>query len=579
MWRALSIFMCVVTGVAAATLSVPSGSYPTIQAAANAVVLGDRVEVAAGTYNEDVEIEVTGSSGAWVNFVALTNGGAVIVRKFSVLDSDYVRLINFEVTHDGNPTYGRGITIGGLSSHIELIGNYIHGTRQQGVHFSPGSVNSFIVVRKNRFDYLGFPDGEGDNCIGGEFLTPHFILVEYNTATRFVDFLTMFGTNVVSRNNHSSWFDASFWNEVGHPDLFAQGGSDGFQVGSRQHIYERNYGGRSTNEHSHFGLWQDTVNAGDTNQLIRGNNAHYLGGGGIGQIGTDKLSALNNTLYSTCMEDPAGGGLFTAGFPAQPSVAGILANNVIQSDNAATDAIQIDPVHSILNTHNWGFLAGTETGYAGTADPLFVSTNSATLDLRLQAGSPLRGAGTNTIWATTNTTGTSFHVNDAQLLSDGRRMVEGDVVVIGSTTTRVVLSDWTNNAVTVATSVTVTNNQPVWWGRFGDQKDIGAYPYGAEYLTGGTYTRSGNTYTITPIGHARGAWVWVDGLPKTWVYDPIGGPFVVTEAGNVTGIELYAEWPQAEPVVLATEAGGGGGVSGATAVCIVGTGRVRGGRR
>ena len=43
--------------VSAATLNVPSASYPTIQAAVNAASPGDIIVVAPGTYNENVTID------------------------------------------------------------------------------------------------------------------------------------------------------------------------------------------------------------------------------------------------------------------------------------------------------------------------------------------------------------------------------------------------------------------------------------------------------------------------------------------------------------------------------------------
>jgi hypothetical protein len=45
----------------------------------------------------------------------------------------------------------------------------------------------------------------------------------------------------------------------------------------------------------------------------------------------------------------------------------------------------------------------------------------------------------------------------------------------------------------------------------------------------------------------------VDGIPTQEIYDPIGGPWTLTQAGNVTAIKVYAEWAQKDPVVLASE--------------------------
>lgn len=68
--------------VHAADLAVPSASYPTVQSAVNAAVDGDRVLVAAGIYNERVDvqqkaIEIVGAGAALTRFVAQTPGSEI----------------------------------------------------------------------------------------------------------------------------------------------------------------------------------------------------------------------------------------------------------------------------------------------------------------------------------------------------------------------------------------------------------------------------------------------------------------------------------------------------------------------
>jgi hypothetical protein len=534
-----------------ANSGLQASPWRTIQYAANRVTAGDTVRVSAGTYDEAVSISVDGNSNNWVNFIANTNSGPVITRRWEFNSANYVRMIGFEVTHTGTTAYSRTITLVGTCSNIEIIDNYIHHTQWDAIQ-APSGTPTRITVRGNRIDYMGTPTGSGMNAISGVPQTPRHWLVEYNHATRFTDFCDMYGMTNIIRNNWACDVHADYWAVIGHPDGF-QPGSDGASALSQHHIYERNWTGRSTNEHSHFGIWQDTVNAGDTNHMIRGNVGVFIGGGGVGNIGTDKMSVYDNSFYSMCMLGD-GTSLYVA-YQAG-SANGRVANNIIHTrliGNAAP--ITVSAGHQALVTHNWGYAAGTHASFLGTTDPRFMSLNPNSLDTRLQSGSPVRGVGTNLVWATANTTGTTFPINDAQLLSDGWSMVEGDVVVIGNTTTRVTAVDWGANRISVATSVTVTNGQPIWWGRRGDQKDLGAHPFGAEYLTAATMSQNGTTYTVTTTGDARGVWFYVDGIPTHWVYDPIGGPYTATIPSGTVTAKAYAEWAQENPVVTASLGG------------------------
>ena len=526
----------------------------TIQYAAGRVTAGDTVRVSSGTYNENVTISADGNSANWINFIASSNNGPVIVRKFSFSGANYVRIKGFEITHV-DTAYGQGITFSGSCGHIEILDNYIHNTRFEAIQTLAGSIPHYITIRGNRIDYPGNPGTLAPSmaAIAGVFVTPHKILIEYNHVTRMMDFCDMYGTNVIVRNNSAYWVDTGLWTSLGHPDMF-QPGSDGFAVGTRHHVYERNWTGFTTNSHSHFGIWQDTVDAGDTNQLIRGNVAANIGGGGIGNIGTDKMSIYNNSFFNMC-HVADGAGLYVAYRYA--TVGSTLANNIIQNDNSGSDAISIDSSSQILNTHNWGYQAGSESSYRGTSDPLFNSIGVATLDMRLQAGSPCRGIGTDLVRITSAAgSGTSFVVNDSQLLCDGFDIVEGDVIMVGSTRTRITDIDWSANRVTVANSVSWTQNTPVYWGDRGDQRDLGAYPHGAMLLTAATMQRSGSTYTVTPTGDARGVWFYVDDIPTIWDYE---APFTANIPSGTVTAKAYALYAQRIPVVDAISGPGGGG--------------------
>src|SRR5206468_4304437 len=141
------------------------------------------------------------------------------------------------------------------------------------------------------------------------------------------------------------------------------------------------------------------------------------------------------------------------------SLNNLVALNVAQ---LTTDTIgspfNIEPGSTGQKIRNAGFQTYTgDPSFVVTSDPLFVNPASGTRNFHIQAGSPLRGAGTNLVWITSAAgSGTTFAVNDSQRLCDGFGTAEGDVVVIGSTTTRIVANNWSANTITVATSITWT---------------------------------------------------------------------------------------------------------------------------
>jgi pectin methylesterase-like acyl-CoA thioesterase len=72
---ALGFLIPLACGASAATLNVPSVSYPTIQSALSAAASGDTVKVASGVYSEDV---ILGTSGVTLKLV-----GSVSVKSFT----------------------------------------------------------------------------------------------------------------------------------------------------------------------------------------------------------------------------------------------------------------------------------------------------------------------------------------------------------------------------------------------------------------------------------------------------------------------------------------------------------------
>jgi hypothetical protein len=518
----------------------------TIQAAATKTVAGDTVRVQPGLYEERLSISRSGSINAWINYVA---EGNVICRGFDFSNAKFVRIIGFEITHK-DLAFKRGMTFGGTSSFIDVVDNFIHDVNGAAiVSQSTGATNSYITIRGNTIDYIGRVANVASNvtvAISGCYVTPNHWLIEYNSFTRCGDFVNPFGTNNIVRNNSMRDYRNAYWNTTGsawHSDMF-QPGSDGTVVGTRHHVYERNFCGDSTEFDSHFGIWQDTVGAGDTNIIIRGNVAYNFGSGGIGVISMDKVNTYNNTFYKFCQGGDGALGIWYG--RASPPIGGLFANTIIYDRGLSRDALNVQDGTNIFFAGNLGFMAGTEASYVSTNDPLFI--NIASSDFRINAGSPAIGAGTNFIRITSAAgTGTTFDINDGQLLIDGWGIVDGDIVTIAGTTTKVL--SIVENSVTVANPVTWSTGTPVYWGSFG-RADIGALPFGSTELTRAKLIQDGTNYTVNPTGDVRGIWFYVDGIPTIWDSEP---PYAATIATGVVTAKAYALYAQANPVVLCTK--------------------------
>lgn len=528
----------------------------TIGYAASKTTAGDVVRVQVGTYNERVGINRSGTSGAWINYVC---DGNVVCRGFDLSGVHYVRLIGFEITH-ANTTYSHGVVFNNTCSQVELIDNYIHNVKGQAVRCDT-SGNSHLTMRGNKVFYTDCIYGVYTNASAYGMTTDQqggYFLLEYNTMQRCGDvFIGSYGTNCIVRNNYCWDYRDVYWNATSslHSDTF-QDGSDGGQMYSRHHVYERNMCGDQVEANSHFGIWQDT-GFGDTDMLIRGNVAYNYGSGG-GTFGVEHVCLYNNTFYQMVMTSSSGNVFvfWNGNSYNQPSTGGLLANNSL--DTTAT--VSEDPFaitgsgSSATETRNLGYNCPNNSSFISRSDPFFVNPASGTRDFHLRAGSPMRGVGTNVIWITSATgSGTSFTVNDPQLLIDGWGMVDGDKITVGKGGTMTVVTNinWATSTFYVKDSVTWTNKMPVYWGT-DTSLDIGALPYGSTELTAATISQAGSTYTVTPNGDIRGVWFYVDGIPTTWVAT---APYTATFASGAVTAKAYALYAHANPVVTANIGG------------------------
>ncbi|HYR90301.1 MAG TPA: DUF1565 domain-containing protein [Terriglobia bacterium] len=129
-----------------------SDPWKTIQKAANVMSSGDTVLVAAGTYNERVQLRTSGSPGSSITYQAQ---GSVITKGFAIA-ANYTRVSGFEITQTpADWVNGPGVWVRGVGN--EITDNYIHDVAFYGIFLeawppdNPATSNN--VLRNNRIAF------------------------------------------------------------------------------------------------------------------------------------------------------------------------------------------------------------------------------------------------------------------------------------------------------------------------------------------------------------------------------------------------------------------------------------------
>ena len=123
--------------------------WQTIQKAANTLIPGDTVTVAAGNYPERIVVNHSGTSGFPITFQA---EGIVTMNGFTI-NANYIKVKNFEISDTENDTTsGWGIFVQGSECDIE--NNYIHDATRGGILIDAiagsESLVTDCVIKNNR---------------------------------------------------------------------------------------------------------------------------------------------------------------------------------------------------------------------------------------------------------------------------------------------------------------------------------------------------------------------------------------------------------------------------------------------
>lgn len=512
------------------------GAWLTLAHAESNSTTGDIIRVQAGSYNlgGTLTVDVDGSGTAIANRRIFVADGAVTLTGQVDIQGNYTWFIGFTVTNSsGNlpgfrlsdntigaevrdcrtqGTDGEGIAVYAGCNGTRIIGNYIDRPSVSGYPTFVSDANASIWMR-----------GTNTSPISTD------VLVAYNVMDNSPDFIIVGGQWVQLLNNVAGPNNPSV---VPHVDgAQADGGARDVLIEGYMHFENRS----PDNHFNHF-----DVNT--ANRIIFRHNVIASKGGmgfyssdndrvynqtfwnnnyttaqsqiGAGDSGTDDLQIFNNLFY---FSNPSAGGT---------GIGSLNANNV-RTNNAS------------FGQPNW-----SEVGSV-TSNPLFVSDTDQD-HLTLQSGSPLRGAGRYITLA--NGTGSS---STALIVDDAYGLFPGDAILVGGSATSVVTRN-SATSLTITPSISWSDNAQIVLAK-NPNKDIGAIPFGATYLTAATYTASGSNYTGTPNGNYRW-WVWYeDGIPRE---TDTTSPSYTSSGGTVTA-KAYALWAQAVPVVTASLVGGG----------------------
>ena len=377
----------------------------TIQKAASTLLAGQTAIVTAGNYGERVSITRSGTLAAPIT-LQVASGADVKLLGFDVTGSNWV-LNGFDISTQTNGSSGYGVHVSGSAAHDTIQNSYIHELCHEGIFMESGV--SYISVLNNRFwqtEMAGVQvDGMHDLVEGNEVWGTQQYPVDaggiYSGCTTTggadADAFRFFGQHNVFRSNYAHDIATVLpANPNPHTDCFQTWGSTAMEVDDI--LIERNV--------CRWPLASTAVDA--ETAMIEGvdgligtvtfqNNEFSNMRQGI-QLGSNvgALHVYNNTWDHILQEGVI--------FIDMRSSADEFINNIYYDVGAGGDSYAEVPSGSPVFVNNDFYMPGG--GSLGTyptvepyisVPPMFVNYGDATgagADFHLQAGSPLKGAGT-----------------------------------------------------------------------------------------------------------------------------------------------------------------------------------------
>jgi hypothetical protein len=501
------------------------GAWLTITKGLQTAVAGDCVRVQPGTYVERATLTNSGTSG---NVITAVADGLVNTCGFTVSGKNYVRLIGFTMDMSVGGCSGAVIVSSGTSTGLEFWNDTIENTganKAYNFDIGLGSTN-----RCDKCIWLGGVltniNQSGTSGIVGTLLAGDDEFFGY------VDISAVCYVGIGPVGTRDRFYNDNFSALVQcggtHPDNFYI--ATNATEGNTFSVVEATFGqGTPTGNNNKFMHAQNQDTPDWSDNIQRFNVGTNIGSGVYSQYSTGSGSNMRERFYNNTwvLDDRAvnGSQACGAGFASSGGATLSLAfwNELYQQcvSDDTTSAIDTFAFSGGAGTmtktqdYNLTFRQGTTYSFSAAwnaqshkqsnIDPKL--TNVAGLDFTLDATSGARGTGgpLTTAVSCSGTTLTvaagtgSFFVPDdsANLPAYGGKLMPGDTVTIGASTTRTVLA-LSGDALTVDSALTCAGGDPVYYGS-SSTVDIGAYPYkaGGYTLTAGNVC-AGSLCTITP---------------------------------------------------------------------------------
>ena len=365
----------------------------TIQKAADTLVAGETVYIKAGTYQEKVAPQNSGSIGNYITYavypgdVVTVDGNGVSLSSgqdglFNVSNKSYITISGLRIINAGPHFNSNGILVDN-SSHVIIEKNYTYNTASSGIGVW---LSDNITIDGNEVELA---------CNGGE-----------------QECITVSGTDIFEIKNNHVHHDGPA--EIGGEGIDAK---DGSSNGKIYNNYVHHINGRvgiyvdAWNKHTYnIEVFQNRVHdvnddgftvASERSGLLENiniyNNIAYdnmvgitisKNGGPLFSHPMKNIRVINNTFYNNGIGD-WGGGIYVD----NPDVESAVIRNNICSQNLSFQIVpeRNVPTQNLTVDHN---LIDGFRGYSGEiygndyveGDPLFVSPSGA--DFHLQEGSP-----------------------------------------------------------------------------------------------------------------------------------------------------------------------------------------------